>query len=215
MKTEKLKTPINFLILLLWAFISGYICIAGLAMVNAIEKVKVIEKKADKEIVWKISMNGFDPEQIIKEIKESEQNELLTVDDIESIRNLKHVYWYYSFPGYSYVRFLTIMPYIVLLFLVTGAAGLLGSVARIIIDHVTNIIEIKDSKIIAFPIFGFIMGELIYGISYLVPSLFVRGDTNPNGIAIILLCFFSGVFTDTFYKWIIVNIEKLFKSKES
>lgn len=211
MKNKAVENVLSFTVILIWAGISGYVCIGGLSMIDATEKVKLIEKRVGVPIVREIALEGTDPASIINEITASSdkntQNQL-TFEDKEAIQNLWHVYWYYGARGFSYIIFLTILPYTGLLFLSVGAAGLLGSIGRIVIDHVRNIGTIRESKYITSPIAGFFMGIMVLAISYIIPTVIVKGDTYLNITSVVLICFFAGFFSDSFYKWIMNVIER-------
>jgi hypothetical protein len=219
MKNKLIENVPSFIVILIWAGISGYVCIGGLSMIEATEKVKLIEKKVEVAIVREITLEGTDPASIINEITASTNNKntqnQLTFEDKEAIQNLWHVYWYYRARGFSYIIFLTILPYTVLLFLSVGAAGVLGSIARIIIDHVRNIGTISESKYVAMPIAGFFMGIMVLAISYIIPTVIVKGDTYLNITSVVLICFFAGLFSDSFYKWIMNVIERFLTNEPS
>ena len=218
------KTSLSALIILFWLTCSMYICLGGLALTETIEDVRIIESRVKTEIVRKITLNEFtenDPLDIALDIINEVNGidtiysvKLLSFEDEVAIKDLSYVYWYCGFKGYSNLKFLTILPYTILLFLTVGAAGVIGGVAKIIVDHVRNITPIKDSQYIAFPIFGFFMGIMVIAISYIIPSVFIRGDTHLNLTSLVLISFFSGIFSDKFYNWIIVNIERFLKQKE-
>lgn len=216
----KIKRILNFLLVILVGFTTGYICIGGLAMIETTEKVKLIENKTEIELIK--TVNYFANNRIrelpknridsIDSIYFKTKNRHLSIDDKRDLQAMCHVYWYYDYPNFSFIRFLTYMPYTVLLFLTVGTAGILGSIARLVMDHVRNIVPIHDSKCIAFIISGFFMGIMVLAISFIVPTIFVRGDTQLNTYSIVLLCFFAGLFSDNFYKWIMNSIGKFLKA---
>ena len=191
-------------------------------MIEATEKVRLIEKKVETELIRDI-ISGYSkidfelPPSFFKRIDEiyyGNSNKHLSFEDRDALQNLCHVYWYYSFSGYSYITFLVIVPYTALLFLTVGTAGVLGSLARMVIDHVRDIISIDESKCFAFPISGFFMGIMVLAISYIIPSVFIRGDTTVNTTSVVLICFFAGLFMDLFYNWIMNVVGRFLKSKE-
>lgn len=213
-KTGPLKSFMGFIVILIWIIISGYISIGGLTMIEATEEVKLIEIKYDVEIAGIILFSSIDARIKAREIVNNWDPQVgsLSFEEIESINNLGHVYWYYRYPDYSYIFFLTILPYTALLFLTVGAAGVFGSVARLIIDHARASIPIQESKFITYPIFGFFMGIMVLAISYVIPSIFIKGETTINTYSVVLICFFSGIFSERFFNFIIINIEKYLAS---
>ncbi len=98
-----------------------------------------------------------------------------------------------------------------LLFLGAGAGGSLGSVSRLIVDHARNVKPLRDSKYFSFPILGFFMGIMVLSISYVIPTIFVKGQSSLNIASIVLISFFAGMFSDVFYERIQLLIQKLFK----
>ena len=225
MKTDTLKYILKSLVLLVWIIISGYICIGGLSMIESIEKVKPIQNKVELDIIRNITMfqgsTGMLPahgEDIIMDINEnlrSKNKEQLTFEEEEAINYLAHVYWYYGYPKYSFIRVITILPYIVLLFLTVGTTGLLGSVVKKIYDHINQTVLLKDSKYISVPVFGFFLGIMVLAISYIIPTVFVRGDTTVNMTSVVFLCFFSGIYNKRFFEWISNLISKVLNPPKS
>ena len=186
-------------------------------MIEAVEEVEVIENKLDKFLVQEIIQNSHNygwVDDFISNLRFKYGTDTITFEDEKAIKNLWHVYWYYGYTGYSYVVFLTILPFTALLFLTVGAAGAFGGAARILIDHARNVVLIENSKFVTFPMFGFFMGVLVLAISYLIPSIFVKGDTQLNTSVVVLICVFSGIFSNRFYDWIIGIMEKFLKSRK-
>lgn len=213
-----LRTYLNLILVIAWIVVSYYICIGGLTLIEATEKVFKIENKYEVEIVpkivtdWKFEEldDDFNVIELINEINSSLQNntgDQLSFKEIKDIKYLEHVYWYYTFPRYSLVSFLVLIPYTALLFLTVGTAGVFGSSGRLIIDHVRNIKPINEAYCFTAPIFGFFIGVIVLSLSYVIPSIFVKGDSSPNMISIVLICFFAGVFSERFYDWIRSNID--------
>jgi len=217
MENKIVKNILSTLIVIIWGIISGYLCVGSLTLIDSIEKVKIVERKVEKSIINEIVVSeGYlqnkEASEIIRELNTLNPKQKLTFEDEQAIRDLKHVYWYYRVPGFSYIAFITILPYMALLFLGAGSGGSLGSVARIIIDHARNVKPIGESKFLSFPLLGFFMGIMVLSISYVVPSIFIKGESSLNIASIVLISFFAGIFSDGFYNRIQTLIERFFKS---
>lgn len=215
MKTIKIMNVISTIILIIWILVSGYLCIGSLVLIESMEKVKLIENRIEENITNQISIankegHSFnDAETIISRIKK--KNKELSFEDEQAIRNLEYGIWYYSFTGYSFITFITILPYFALLFLGAGASGCLGSTARIMYDHVKESKQMSSAKFLSQPAFGFFIGIMVLAISFVIPTIFVKGESTLNFTSTILIGFFAGIFSDHFFagiKNLISNIIK-------
>lgn len=211
MKNKTISSVVSVLIILIWGLVAGYLCIGSLTLIDATEKVRIVERKIERSIVNEITLKGKDVDDLITRLNAQGSKKKLSFEDQQAIRDLNHVHWYYSFPGFSYITFITILPYMALLFLGAGAGGTLGSVARMIIDHARNVRPIRESKFLSFPLLGFFMGIMVLAISYVIPTIFIKGQSSLNIASIVLISFFAGVFSDGFYEKIQLLIQKFFK----
>ena len=204
MESVKFMDVVSAVILLMWLLISGYLSIGSLVIIESIEKVKLIEDRIEENIINKMSVpnkNGHvlkDAETIISSIEE--RNKELSFKDKQAIRNLHYAYWYYSFPGYSLITFITILPYFALLFLGAGASGSLGSTARVFYDQIKESKSISSAKYFSLPISGFFIGIMVLAISFVIPTVFVEGNTTLNFTSTVLISFFAGIFNDSFFE---------------
>ena len=137
------------------------------------------------------------PQKVIQDIRR--RGKVLTIEDERSIIGLHHAIWYYSFDGHSLVTWIVYMPYFALVFLGIGTSGVLGSTTRIVYDHVKGVTPLGESAFFSRPVLGFFMGVMVLAISNIVPSIFIRGETQINMIGTILIGFFAGIYTDSFY----------------
>lgn len=171
----------------LWIVISLYISVSGFTMIDAQERVINIENRINYEIVHKIVEEDNDADMIFGDLQNKGIE--LSVKEKSAIRNLDKVYWYYDAPGYSYVLFLVIMPFVPLLFLVAGSNGIIGALTKIFYDKRVNKIPIRDSNFIAMPVSGFFLGIALFLLLYaIIPDRW-------NLIYALALSFFSGWFS--------------------
>lgn len=219
MKNLKILNVTSAFTIAIWIFVSGYLCIGSIVIIESLEKVKFIETKIEEDIANKLSRankpgyDSYDAESVIRMIEQ--KNKLLSFEDKQAIRSLDYAYWYYSFPGYSHIGFITIVPYFALLFLGAGASGCLGSTARLIYDHVKGSESIGTAKFLSQPALGFFIGIMILAISFVIPTIFVQGESSLNFTSTILLGFFAGIFSDHFFNGIRKLVGNLIKSDKS
>jgi hypothetical protein len=63
--------------------------------------------------------------------------------------------------------------------------------------------EVTVERALVLPFFGAIMGALVLGLSYLVPTaLIVAEDVRLRMTSIFVLCMLGGLFSEHFYRWI-------------
>jgi len=197
---------ITAIIVTVFMALAGYVSIGGLTMIDAIHKTRKVEKKFNEQVFERIVRKGISPKEMFTQLElkadklNSEKTEsskiILTAEEKEIITNLDHVYWYYSYPGYSYILFLTIMPFIPLLFLVAGSNGILGSIIKLFYDSTWKNSPIKDSNYIAVIVLGFGLGIAVFGLLYsIIPSSY-------SLIGILFLSLFGGWFSKNFRNWI-------------
>lgn len=206
---------VSTIVLVIWILVSGYLCIGSIVLIESMEKVKLIENKIEENITNQISIANKeghsynDAETIISRIRG--KNKELSFEDEQAIRNLEYGIWYYSFTGYSYITFITFLPYFALLFLGAGASGCLGTIAKIIYDHVEgpDSRQISSAKFLSQPAFGFFIGIMVLAISFVIPTIFVKGESTLNFTSTILIGFFAGIFSEDFFAGIKNRISKL------
>ncbi|MGC4104185.1 hypothetical protein [Ferruginibacter sp.] len=100
------------------------------------------------------------------------------------------------------------IPDFLILLIGTCSFGLLGSLTKIIYDHVFGITLIQNSKYFAFPLLGFLSGFISIGISYLLPNIFLESKSMTNPVGLILFSLFFGFFTKEFLEKIHSKIVK-------
>lgn len=86
------------------------------------------------------------------------------------------------------------------LILIIGACsfGLIGTIMKILYEHIFSITLLSSNKYISLPFFGFLTGFLSIGISYLLPGLFLESKALINPVALILFSMLFGFFSKEF-----------------
>lgn len=197
---------------ILFMVLAGYVSIGGISIIDAIEQVNEVEEKFEEQIYVPVIRKGIQLDDIYHQLElkamrinatAAEDKEInLTVNDKQIIENLKNVYWYYDYPGYSYVLFLTIMPIMPLMFLVAGSNGICGSIIKLLFDSGFAKIPIKNTHYLAIILLGFGMGIAVFGLLYLIsPSILGIGIVGK-----LFMGLFAGWFSKRFTEWILTRI---------
>lgn len=83
------------------------------------------------------------------------------------------------------------------------------------INHINKTVLLKDSRCFSEPVFGFFLGIMVLAMSYVIPTIFVRGDTIVNMTSVVFICFFSGVLSKRYFEWITNLISKFLSTSKS
>ncbi|MEO0470562.1 MAG: hypothetical protein AAF206_13130 [Bacteroidota bacterium] len=198
----KIKNIVSSLAIALWMLLAGYVSIGGMAMIEATEEVRKVEERINEEIVYEIVDKNGNSDSVFESL--SRKGKPIHAQEKEVVRRLEKVYWYFGHPEYSYILFLTIMPFFPLLFLVAGSNGVLGAMIKLFYDHFWNKIPIKDSNYIVVPILGFGLGVAVFTVSYSFGSLF--GSPFLSIVSMLSSSLFAGWFSKMFRTWIISKL---------
>ncbi len=68
MKNKIVSSIFSSLIILTWGIISGYFCIASLTLIDATEKVRIVERKVELSIVNEIVFKEKDATSLINKL---------------------------------------------------------------------------------------------------------------------------------------------------
>lgn len=88
------------------------------------------------------------------------------------------------------------------LIVILGACsfGLLGSVLKILSEHVFSEKKIFNNYYVALPLLSFLSGFVSIGISYLLPNVFLEGKALVNPVGLILFSLLFGFFSKEFFE---------------
>lgn len=102
-------------------------------------------------------------------------------------------------PIQRYFPWLLDLPHLVGLLFAGCGFGALGGVTRVLARLSLKKEELSLMAAAVDPLFGALMGILALGVSYVLPSALVTGETVLNPTSLLFFCLFSGVFADEFY----------------
>jgi len=99
-------------------------------------------------------------------------------------------------------------------YLITAMAfGLLGSLIGLIRDVALTAGAVPDAKWFSKPLLGLLTGLVVLGLSYLLPTVLIKGNNEIRPLTLMFLCLFCGIFADKFYHSLASSFDKLIKNK--
>lgn len=181
----KINAIINAIIVVSWVLFGLYFGIGGWAKMDLEQEKKVTNNKLlknDQAVIYQgISFKSY------RDLQAALENEELIE---EKVKIYKYFPWIFYLP--SFVGFV----------ITAGAFGALGGVTNILKQIAIDNVKLEDSKVMSTPIFGFLVGLLMLGISYVFPSAltFDKADVKPTSL--LFLCMFGGIFSGHIYNWL-------------
>ena len=180
---------IAFLILTVWLLAGLYFGMGGISRISVDEVTESIDKQKDalKKDTTDLVLNGI---------------------TIQNKYQLKYVLEYSNLENF--------FPWAIQLttfssFLVTSMSfGLLGAIINILIQIVTSNLKVEESNYISKPLLGLLTGIVVLGLSYLLPTLIVKGDAQIKPLSLMFLCLFCGIYSAKFYEKMSDSFDKLF-----
>jgi hypothetical protein len=180
---------ISFIILCMWLLAGLYFGIGGISRISVDEVTESIDKQKDalKKDTINIKLDGV---------------------DIENKYQLKYILEYSNLENY--------FPWAIQLttfssFLVTSMSfGLLGAMINILIQIVFSASKIEDSNYVSKPLLGLLTGIVVLGLSYIIPTLIVKGNAEIKPLSLMFLCLFCGIYSDKFYEKMSNSFDKFF-----
>jgi hypothetical protein len=92
--------------------------------------------------------------------------------------------------------------------------GLLGGVALLLKKNAIDHTAISSLPVVVMPVFGSIIGTMLFFLSFLIPAIFVDGRYQTRTEAFVGLSLFGGAFSEQAYLWISEQVVgKLFPSE--
>lgn len=93
------------------------------------------------------------------------------------------------------------------LLITAGAFGAVGSAGRLVKQMAIDRTEVSQLPVFAGPTFGFFIGLMIFGISYVVPAALITTEATLRPISLLFLCLLGGAFAGLVWE----RIEALFE----
>lgn len=95
--------------------------------------------------------------------------------------------------------------------LTAGAFGVLGGAARVVKELVIDSKPLDLKEVVLNPLFGFLVGIMLLGISYVLPAALTdQEDVQLTPTTLLFLCFFGGLFSRRVFTWVESLIERVF-----
>jgi hypothetical protein len=180
------------LILAIWLLGGLYVGIAGITKVSSDEVLESIVQDRDK----------------------------LQKDTINTTWNGQHVATLYDLKYLSeYTTLTNLFPWTQAIpkftaYLITAMAfGLLGALIGLIKDLALTATVARDTKWFSRPLLGLLTGLVVLGLSYLLPTVLIKGNNEIRPLTLMFLCLFCGIFSEKFYHSLASSFDKLIKNK--
>lgn len=103
------------------------------------------------------------------------------------------------------------IPLFMVIILGACSFGLLGTIMKMLYEHIFSIKKLEANNFITLPLLGFLSGFLSIGISYLLPKIFLESDALINPVGLILFSLFFGFFIKEFIELIATKLFKPIK----
>jgi hypothetical protein len=103
------------------------------------------------------------------------------------------------------------LPVEVLSLMTSLAWGILGGATRLI-KNLIDRVAIQDLPVFLGPLFGGLLGLMVWLMAELAPVLFFTGDTTARPLTLVALSFFGGLFSEDTFEWVRKRARKIFKA---
>lgn len=100
------------------------------------------------------------------------------------------------------------LPIELIYFITSCAFGVIGGIIRVVRLAIERK-SLSDSGYFKFPIMGVMVGILVLGISYLLPTFLSTSETKIDSTSLMFLSLFGGLFSSIFFN----RLESVFKDK--
>lgn len=99
--------------------------------------------------------------------------------------------------------------------LITSAAfGLLGGAIVTLKKLAIDQLRIPSSSVFTLPVFGAVVGMMLYFLSFLLPAIFISGRSPTRPESLVGLSCLGGAFSEQAFRWMKEQVEgKIFPSK--
>jgi hypothetical protein len=103
------------------------------------------------------------------------------------------------------------LPSQILALLTSLAWGIAGGATRLVKNLSFDNAAISDLPVFLGPVFGGLLGLMVWLMSLLAPALLVTGETTARPETLVVLSFFGGMFSEDAYEWVRKRVRKMFK----
>jgi hypothetical protein len=174
---------VSYFVTLLWILMGLYFGIAGWQGSKALEKTSVEKSAVGSKQSYEFEGLNFADENSLREfLRERSSNRWFP--------------WIFSIPQDT-------TPLIAAM-----AFGLLGGAARLLKQLSLDSEEVAVIKLFSDPLFGSIIGLMVFFLSLLLPALLTSGRNPVRPEAIVGFSLFGGVFSEHAYEWIQKQVVK-------
>ncbi len=180
---------IPILVFVLWLASGLYFGVGGIARANLDETLQMLEK--EKETLKKDTINIT-----YHDLTFTNKYELKYFLEAESLEK--------TFPWA--IRISSFVGLILTAF----SFGLLGSLIFLIKEVTFEKKTIQEVRIWSMPILGMLTGLVVFGLSYLLPTVLIKSDNELRPITLMFLCLFGGMYSQKFYEKISEYFNKIF-----
>ncbi|WP_158800254.1 hypothetical protein [Pedobacter sp. L105] len=182
------------LILLLWLITGLLLGVGGVTKLNSDEAIETINRRKEELIKQTIP-----PTTTSQGTSVANLYELLIANEHEGIAYF--FTWTVNFPKFTALC-ITAMSF-----------GLLGSVISLIKELIDKSVSPDSINFIAKPFLGILTGLVVLGISYMLPTILIKGASEIRPITLMFISLFCGIYIDKFYKKLESSFDKIISVK--
>jgi hypothetical protein len=176
-----------------WLFSGLYLGLGGISRVNVDEVNEQIEAK--RNVLQKDTINYT-----FKKVKYT------TLYDFELAIENQNLVDYFSWVN-GLNKFSSLL-------LTAMSFGIIGAIISILIEIAFGGTSVENTAFITKPILGLLTGLVVLGISYILPTIVVKGNTEIRPISLMFICLFCGIYSNKFYDKLEATFEKTFIVKK-
>ncbi len=188
--SDKIKAGLTIFLCLLVAFYIGTASLVTAKQMSDYEEAKKLENLSANSDSVKVVYEGM-----IFANKAEMENFIV---DLKAANVNKWFNWSDTIPAF--------------MVLILGACsfGLLGTIMKMLYEHIFSIKLLYENNYVTLPLLGFLSGFLSIGLSYLLPSIFLDSASLINPVGLILFSLLFGFFIKEFIQLL---ASKLFTKK--
>jgi len=189
MRMPKLNSVIPVAVFIIWLSSGLYFGVGGLTRAKLDDTLQELEK--DKENLQKDTINvTYD------DLTFSNKYELKYFLEAESIEKV----FPWSIKISSFVGLL----------LTAFSFGLLGGAISLVKDVAFEGTSLAELKIWSVPLLGLLTGFVVFGLSYLLPTVLIKNGNEVRPVTLMFLCLFGGMYSKNFYEKLSQYFNKMF-----
>ncbi len=184
-----MKTLAAYCIIIILLSSALYLGIGGMGKIEFRDSLKEWSvKKPDISDTAKVNYNGLSFDNSI-EMNKSDIAE-------EYIMFIKIFFWAEHIPD------------VVCLLITCCAFSLLGSIIWLLRDCLVSKTELCNQKYLLHCLLGFLTGFFVLGLTYVLPTVLLKGDSQFRPISLMFFSLFAGMYSFSFYNKLSTLFEK-------